>query len=132
MLCKFCQHEFDDRLTECPYCHRLVEVEAQQLTREERDSFNGATIEADGTIHEGDRDAAGERQRNGYESTNGTETTAGRSGIHIYRAGGLMTWLIIALVLIGIVFFVLPAFIFIAVAGAVVGAVVLFFLRLFQ
>ena len=43
-----------------------------------------------------------------------------------------MTWLIIALVLIGIVFFLLPAFIFIAIAGAVAGAVVLFFLRLFQ
>ena len=41
MLCKFCQHEFDARLTECPYCHRLVEVEAQPLTREERDNFSG-------------------------------------------------------------------------------------------
>ncbi len=133
MLCKFCQHEFDARLTECPYCHRLVEVEVQPLTREERDNFSGATIEADGTIHEGDEGAAGVRQDNGYESSgDGAETTADGSGIHVYHTGGLMTWLIIALVLIGIVFFLLPAFIFIAIAGAVAGAVVLFFLRLFQ
>ena len=27
MLCKFCQHDFDDSLTECPYCHKQVDFD---------------------------------------------------------------------------------------------------------
>ena len=41
MLCKFCQHDFDDSLTECPYCHKQVDFEPKSLTREERDNFVG-------------------------------------------------------------------------------------------
>ena len=48
MLCKFCQHEFDDSLTECPYCHKQVDFEPKSLTREERDNFAGTTIEMEG------------------------------------------------------------------------------------
>lgn len=33
MLCKFCQHDFDDSLTECPYCHKQVDFEPKSLTR---------------------------------------------------------------------------------------------------
>ena len=133
MLCKFCQHEFEDHLTECPYCHRLVEIETQPLSREERDSFSGATIEADGSVREGDTPRSGNGGSSAYEGY-GAERKGGAEGsrIHVYHTGGLLTWCIIALVLIGLVFFLLPAFLFIAVAGAVVGAVVLFFLRLFQ
>ena len=49
MLCEFCRHEFDDNLTECPYCHKMVDIEAKSLTREERDSFDGTTIEMEGS-----------------------------------------------------------------------------------
>ena len=48
MLCEFCRHEFDDSLTECPYCHKKVDIEAKSLTREERDNFDGTTIEMEG------------------------------------------------------------------------------------
>jgi len=48
MLCKFCQHEFDDSLTECPYCRKQVDFEPKSLTREERDNFVGTTIEMEG------------------------------------------------------------------------------------
>ena len=51
MLCEFCRHEFDDSLTECPYCHKKVDIEAKSLTREERDNFAGTTIEMEGTVH---------------------------------------------------------------------------------
>ena len=44
MLCKFCQHEFDDSLTECPYCHKQVDFEPKSLTREERDNFVGTKV----------------------------------------------------------------------------------------
>jgi hypothetical protein len=50
MLCKFCHREFEDGLSECPYCHYVVDVEAQTLTKDERDTFSGVTIEQDGTV----------------------------------------------------------------------------------
>lgn len=64
MVCSFCHHEFDEALTECPYCHRIVEKDAHSLTVEERESFDGATIEVDGTVcgGEGDRARSGEYQ----------------------------------------------------------------------
>ena len=52
MLCEFCRHEFDDGLTECPYCHKKVDIEAKSLTREERDNFAGTTIEMEGSSGE--------------------------------------------------------------------------------
>ena len=52
MLCEFCKHDFDDSLTECPYCHKRVDIEAKSLTREERDNFAGTTIEMEGSSGE--------------------------------------------------------------------------------
>ena len=53
MLCEFCHHDFDDSLTECPYCHKKVDFEAKSLTREERDDFAGTTIEMEDPSGEG-------------------------------------------------------------------------------
>ena len=104
MLCEFCRHEFDDGLTECPYCHKKVDIEAKSLTREERDNFAGTTIEMEDS-----------------------------SGFKVYRLGGsLMTWIIFALIVLGIIFFVLPAFLFIGIAGAVAGAIIILLSKLFQ
>lgn len=140
MLCKFCRHEFDDSLTECPYCHRIVEVEPQSLTREERDSFSGTTIEADGSVRD-DRNRSDSyiyEERDAYDPQEGygrqedARSDRAGSGIHVYRFGGLMTWLITILVILGLVFFLLPAFLVVAVAGAFISAIVLFVMRLFQ
>ena len=62
MVCSFCHHEFDEALTECPYCHRIVEKDAHSLTVEERESFDGATIEVDGTVCGGEGDRARSRE----------------------------------------------------------------------
>lgn len=140
MLCKFCRHEFEDSLTECPYCHRIVEVDAQSLTREERDSFNGQTIEADGSVRDESRRSGrdGSASRASYEGQAGygqqdtPRNGSGSSRIHVYRSGGLLTWIMVALLIIGVVFFLLPAFLFIAVIGAIVGAIFFFVSGLFQ
>ncbi|MBQ8920207.1 MAG: hypothetical protein IJ056_08900 [Acidaminococcaceae bacterium] len=137
MLCKFCQHEFDDSLTECPYCHRQVDFEPKSLTREERDSFSGTTIEIDG----GDSGSYSEYQEQDSYRRDETFQRADRpyeegrssTGFKVYRlGGGLLTWIIFALIVVGIVFFLLPAFLIFAVVGAVAGAVIIFLSRLFQ
>jgi hypothetical protein len=58
MKCKNCDREavYDDGL--CENCHRAaVENErVQVLSREERNSFRGKTIDADGSVHDSDED----------------------------------------------------------------------------
>jgi len=135
MVCQFCRHEFDDSLTECPYCHKQVDFEPKSLTREERDSFSGTTIDIDESGRQGEYQDRGEytdrddlrRGDRSYE--NGEESP----GFKVYRlGGGLLTWIIFALIILGIIFFVLPTFLFVGIIGAVVGAIVIFFSRLFQ
>jgi len=44
----------------------------------------------------------------------------------------LLTWIIFALIVLGIIFFILPAFLFIGIVGAVAGAIIIFLSRMFQ
>lgn len=115
MICKFCHREFEDGLSECPYCHYVVDVEAQTLTRDERDTFDGVTIEEDGTVHDGlhpettygnaTEDEAGARQREDQPS----------SGLHVFHLGSSLFWLgLILIFILGLIVVFLPAFIVIA------------------
>ena len=139
MLCQFCRHEFDDSLTECPYCHRQGDFEPKSLTREERDSFSGTTIDMGGSSDESER-CSEYQERDSYR---GDETfqRADRpyeekdrpAGFKVYRmGGGFLTWIVFALIVLGIIFFILPAVFLFAVAGAIAGAVIIFLSRLFQ
>lgn len=142
MLCEFCRHEFDDSLTECPYCHKMVDFEAKSLTREERDNFAGATIEVEGSSGEGDYTKRAEYQEKDsyYQQDDAFQRTdrpyadnRESSGFKVYRMGsGLLTWIIFALIVLGIIFFLLPAFLFVGIIAAVVGAILIFLSRIFQ
>ena len=141
MLCEFCRHEFDDSLTECPYCHKKVDIEAKSLTREERDSFDGTTIEMEGSAgEEGYTRRAEYQERDSYRQDDDFrradspyEDNRDPSGFKVYRlGGGLLTWIIFALIVLGIIFFILPAFLFVGIVGAVAGAIIIFLARLFQ
>ncbi|MBR1512030.1 MAG: hypothetical protein IJ625_05175 [Acidaminococcaceae bacterium] len=140
MVCKFCQHEFDDSLTECPYCHKQVDFEPKSLTREERDSFSGTTIDIDdpgSRQHSGDsqyQDKYDYQDRGDYQRADRPYgSTENPSGFKVYRLGGsLITWIIFALIVLGIIFFVLPAFLFVGVIGAAAVAIIIFLSRLFQ
>lgn len=140
MVCKFCQHEFDDSLTECPYCHKQVDFEPKSLTREERDSFSGTTIDIDdpeNRQHSGDsqyQDKYDYRDRGDYQRADRPYgNSENPSGFKVYRLGGsLITWIIFALIVLGIIFFVLPAFLFVGVIGAAAVAIIIFLSRLFQ
>lgn len=48
MKCSFCGKELERGTQECPYCHCSIEAEVQVLRPEERDTFDGVTIEQDG------------------------------------------------------------------------------------
>ena len=141
MLCEFCHHEFDDSLTECPYCHKKVDIEAKSLTREERDSFDGTTIEMEGSGgEEGYTRRAEYQEKDSYRQQDDFrrgdrpyEDSRNSERLKVYRlGGGLLTWIIFALIVLGIIFFVLPAFLFIGVIGAVAGAIIILLSRLFQ
>ena len=45
MKCDFCGHEVDKGTVECPYCHYRFKIDAQVLSPEERDTFEGVTID---------------------------------------------------------------------------------------
>ena len=47
MKCSFCGKELERGTQECPYCHCSIEAEVQVLRPEERDTFDGVTIEQD-------------------------------------------------------------------------------------
>ena len=141
MLCEFCKHEFDDSLTECPYCHKKVDIEAKSLTREERDSFDGTTIEMEGSEgEEGYTRRAEYQEKDSYRQQDDFrrgdrpyEDSRNSERLKVYRlGGGLLTWIIFALIVLGIIFFILPAFLFIGVIGAVAGAIIILLSRLFQ
>ena len=142
MLCEFCHHEFDDSLTECPYCHKKVDIEAKSLTREERDSFDGTTIEMEGSPgEEGYTKRAEYQEKDSYQQQDEAYQRAEKSyednrysdRLKVYRlGGGLLTWIIFALIMLGTIFLILPAFLFIGIIGAVAGAIIILLSRMFQ
>ena len=142
MLCEFCHHEFDDSLTECPYCHKKVDIEAKSLTREERDSFDGTTIEMEGSPgEEGYTKRAEYQEKDSYQQQDDAYQRAEKSyednrysdRLKVYRlGGGLLSWIIFALIMLGIIFLILPAFLFIGIIGAVAGAIIILLSRMFQ
>lgn len=93
MKCSFCGKELERGTQECPYCHCRIEAEVQVLRPEERDTFDGVTIEQDGNSESGTRveDAKAERR------TYGQSTAGPQIRVHSFGCGSgiLMTLLIL-------------------------------------
>ena len=85
MKCDFCGREVNSGTTECPYCHYQFKIDAKVLSPNERDTFDGVTIEEDGSssssasprnakeeqnreYQQGNR-TYGQRQQNGFGGT---------------------------------------------------------------
>lgn len=127
MKCDFCGRELDDKVSECPYCHYQIKKDPKVLSANERDDFDGITIEEDGSTSES----------GGYKKTEGRSREdyhrEYRSDPHFnvktfnMKSGFLMTLLIIGGIL-ALIFFLLPAFLMFAA----IGAVVVFLLKLFM
>ena len=113
MICKKCGFEYIDGLKECPNCQEPNEpIEAKVLTKDERDTFAGITIEEANTEKEKifrvyDTDEEREKNRSSH--------------IHVKTFGLGSSWLWILLflvVLAGLFFFILPIAIVLAIGAA--------------
>ncbi len=45
MKCDFCGREVPAGTVECPYCHYQFKIDAKVLSPDERDTFDGITID---------------------------------------------------------------------------------------
>ncbi len=126
MKCDFCGREVEERVTECPYCHYQLKKETQVLSPDERDTFEGITIEEDGSTSSSERTTEQKSRYGSYETSRQTGPQIKVKTVNI-SSGILMTLLIIGGIL-ALFFFLLPAFL----VFAAVGAVVVFLLRLFM
>jgi len=114
MICKKCGFEYVDGLKECPNCQTQNEpLEVKVLTQDERDTFDGITIE--------DTKSENEKGFRVYEGEEERETPK-HNGIHIQTFGLGSSWiwrLIFFVVIIGLIFFVLPMLAVVFFIGAV-------------
>jgi len=120
MQCPFCKHEVAKGVTECPYCHYQFDVDAEVLSSDERDSFDGLTIEEDGST-------SGNNQNTTYEEGPFEEERPTRFGqreeeqqsapggfqLRTFGGTGCLIWFLVFLFII-IFFFVAAIKLFIA------------------
>ncbi len=129
MKCGFCGREVAKGTTECPYCHYRFTLDTQVLSPEERDTFDGVTIDES----TGNDESAAKQSVEGYGERAQYEERArqqANNGIKVHTFGcgsGLLMTLLILCGILAVFFFLLPTFI----VFAAIGAVVVFVLRLF-
>ena len=122
MQCPFCKHEVNKGIEECPYCHYKFEVDAEVLSSDERDSFDGVTIEEDGSTSGGQTTY---EEAGSYEARPEEQQNAGYgSGFQFQRVGGYgcLIWM---LVFLFIMIFVAVAFVKVLFAVPLLGFFVL-------
>lgn len=129
MKCDFCGRDIDDKLAECPYCHYQIKKDPKILSANERDDFDGITIEEDGTTSESHGYKKNEETAKQTYQREEYRRSAPNFKVKTFnmQSGFLMTLLIIGGIL-ALIFFLLPAFLMFAA----IGAVVVFLLKLFM
>lgn len=129
MKCDFCGREVEERLTECPYCHYQLKKETQVLSPDERDTFEGITIEEDGSTSSSDKTTrADDSYHRGYDSSRQTGPQPHFKVKTVNISSGILMTLLIIGGILALFFFLLPAFLIFAA----VGAVIVFLLKLFM
>ena len=130
MKCDFCGHEVAPGTVECPSCQYQFKIDAQVLSPEERDTFEGVTIDEsagteenksarEGAVYDSGADAYNERQ----------QQVPPNIKVHTFGCGsGILITFLILCGIVAVIFFLLPTFI----VFAAVGAIVLFIMRLFM
>lgn len=123
MKCNFCGREVPRGTQECPYCHYRFEIEATVLNPQERDEFEGVTIDESGYEETGAKDERRPEQRERYERREEYSNKSGGSKIYVKNlngcGGGLLGVLLIIAVLIALFIFFMPLFIVVAAIGVV-------------
>jgi len=124
MKCKKCGFEYVDNLKECPNCQTPNEpADVKVLNPDERDNFAGITIdEEQGTEKTEFHDSDEAKKENMFRGTHvyHTSVSVGRFGF---------IWQLLILILVaGIIFIILPAFLLVFMALAAIY----FLVRLFK
>ena len=137
MKCNFCGREVENQVSECPYCHYQFKKDAQVLSARERDTFDGVTIEEDGSTkyHEEkqeerpreDRPQFGKQRREGEQESAGRQVPPQFKVHTMGCSSGLFLTVLILAAIVALFFFMLPTL----VVFAAIGAVVVFLARLF-
>lgn len=133
MKCDFCGHEVAPGTVECPYCHYRFKIDAQVLSPEERDTFEGVTIDESAGTEENKSAREGAVYDSGadaYDSYNQRQQQVPPNiKVHTFGCGsGILITFLILCGIVAVIFFLLPTFI----VFAAVGAIVLFIMRLFM
>lgn len=124
MQCPFCKHEVGKGAAECPYCHYQFDVNAEVLSENERDSFEGVTIEEDGSTSGGSTTYEEPASYPEQEK----EQTGGFNGIRVHNFGGygcLIWFLLILFIMIFIAVSFVKFLFAVPVLGVIVGALLL-------
>lgn len=123
MKCNFCGREVPRGTQECPYCHYRFEIEATVLNPQERDEFEGVTIDESGYEETAARDERRPEQRERYERREEYGNKSGGPKIYVKNlngcGGGLLGVLLVIAVLIALFIFFMPLFIVVAAIGVV-------------
>ena len=123
MKCNFCGREVPRGTQECPYCHYRFEIEATVLNPQERDEFEGVTIDESGYEETAAKDERRPEQRERYERREEYSNKNGGPKIYVKNlngcGGGLLGILLIIAVLIALFIFFMPLFIVVAAIGVV-------------
>lgn len=117
MLCKFCGREVSDGAAECPYCHYVFVKTPSVLTNQERDNFDGTTIEDDGRAHTAEDDYRDTMRQRAERRWN-----EGVRGFQVHSSGcglGSFALLVIGCLFIVMSLYLLPYAIMMAAAIAI-------------
>lgn len=133
MKCGFCGRDVERGVVECPYCHYRFRIDPQVLTPDERDTFEGVTIEEDGsTSGAGERRTGGVTDRGerpyadedlgqgGRAYGDDAFRQAPRVKVHTLGCGsGILLTLLVLGGIVALIAFLLSVFFVYALAGAV-------------
>ena len=138
MKCNFCGREVENQVSECPYCHYQFKKDAQVLSARERDTFDGVTIEEDGSTkyHEEkhqeqpreEKPQFGKQRRADVQDGERRQQVPPQFKVRTMGcSSGLFLTVLILAAIVALFFFMLPTL----VIFAAIGAVVVFIARLF-
>lgn len=120
MRCFKCQKEFDSDSAVCPYCGYQVESDVRILTPEEKEKYDGITIESDGNAYKESDEPQRQKGRKIYVR----QIRMGRTG----WGSKLALYFLLAAVVALFIFFIIPT----ALVAVGVGVLIWFILDLFR
>lgn len=111
MRCPNCSKELEENTTKCEFCGQEFSTEARPMSAQEVSNYQGITLDEENSYERTEQDYRYEQE----------EPNKSRVYVKtVNMSGGLIGTVVFAILLVGLLFFVLPAFLLI---GAAVAAI---------